>query len=104
MKKLLIFVDNIRFPTADMYKGFDDIFIYRSYKDSINALNFFKNKDYEIYISLDHDLGEDKTGYNIAKHIVENNINIGGFNIHSMNVVGCKNIRDLLTHYGYKEI
>ena len=55
-------------------------------------------------ISFDHDLGEDKTGYDIAKYIVENNINIGGFNIHSMNVVGRKNIRDLLTHYGYKEI
>ena len=104
MKKLLIFIDDMRFPKADIYEDFDDIFIYRNYKDSIKALNFLKDKDYEIYMSLDHDLGEDKTGYDIAKYIVENNINIGGFNIHSMNVVGRKNIRDLLTHYGYKEI
>lgn len=104
MKKLLFFIDDIRFPKADIYEDFDDIFIYRNYKDSIKALNFLKDKDYEIYMSLDHDLGEDKTGYDIAKYIVENNINIGGFNIHSMNVVGCKNIRDLLTYYGYKEI
>lgn len=104
MKKLLIFIDDIRFPKTDIYKDFDDIFIYRNYKDSIKALNFLKDKDYEIYMSLDHDLGEDKTGYDIAKYIVENNINIYGFNIHSMNVVGRKNIRDLLTHYGYKEI
>ena len=104
MKKLLMFIDDIRFPKANMYKDFDDIFIYRNYKDSIKALNFLKDKDYEIYISLDHDLNDVKTGYDIAKYIVENKINIDGFNIHSMNVVGRKNIQDLLIHYGYKEI
>lgn len=104
MKKLLIFIDDIRFPKANIYKTFDDIFIYRNYKDSIEALNFFKDKSYEIYVSFDHDLGENKSGYDIAKYIVENHININGFSIHSMNIVGCKNIRDLLTHYGYKEI
>ena len=33
---------------------------------------------------------------------IENDIAIGGFKIHSMNIVGRKNIYDLLIHYGYK--
>lgn len=104
MKKVLMFIDDIRLPRAEIYKQFDDVFIYRSYEKTIRALNFLKDKKYEIYISFDHDLGEDKSGYDIAKYIVENNINIAGFGLHSMNPVGCKNIRDLLTHYGYQEI
>lgn len=55
-------------------------------------------------ISFDHDLGEEVSGYDIAKYIVENQIAIGGFKIHSANPVGVFNIRQLLTHYGYKEI
>ena len=35
---------------------------------------------------------------------IENDIAIEGFKIHSMNLIGVSNIRQLLTHYGYKEI
>lgn len=55
-------------------------------------------------MSFDSDLGETKSGYDIAKYLVENQIKIGAFRIHSMNVVGKKNISELLTHYGYIEI
>lgn len=99
--KTILWIDDIRKPTdyLDLTKAHKIIVAY-NYESAIEALS-----DYIFdIISFDHDLGEDKTGYDIAKYIVENNINIGGFNIHSMNVVGRKNIRDLLTHYGYKEI
>ena len=66
---------------------------------SINE--FLKDDNYDI-ISLDHDLGEDKTGYDIAKYIVENQIKVGAVAIHSANPVGKFNINQLLTHYGYK--
>lgn len=95
----LLYIDDIREINKNLYNQFN-IYIAKNYNEAIAILN--KNK-IDI-IDLDHDLSEDKTGYDIAKYIVENNINIGGFNIHSMNVVGRKNIRDLLMHYGYKEI
>lgn len=55
----------------------------------------------EIYIDFDHDLGEKKTGYDVAKYIVENKLHIR-YCVHSMNTVGCANIEQLLDHYGYE--
>lgn len=91
----ILFVDDIRVPQLK-----DDIEVVRNYNDAISCL---KNNTYD-YISLDHDLGEDKTGYDIAKYIVENQIQLKGFRVHSANIVGRFNIVQLLTHYGYKEI
>ena len=58
------------------------------------------------YISFDHDLGEEKTGYDFAKWLVE--LDLNGvhkfpsnfeFNVHSANPIGAKNINDYLTSY-----
>ena len=54
-------------------------------------------------LELDHDLGEEKTGYDFAKWLIEQSY-IGKFRIHSMNPVGANNIRQLLKHYGWTEI
>lgn len=91
----ILFVDDIRVPQLK-----DDIEVVRNYNDAIFCL---RNNIYD-YISLDHDLGEDKTGYDIAKYIVENQVQLKGFRVHSANSVGRFNIVQLLTHYGYKEI
>lgn len=91
----ILFVDDIRVPQLK-----DDIEVVRNYNDAIFCL---RNNIYD-YISLDHDLGEDKTGYDIAKYIVENQVQLKGFKVHSANPVGRFNIVQLLTHYGYKEI
>lgn len=95
MKKIL-FVDDIRQP-KDL-QGI--IVVARGYEQAIS----FLNTDSYDYISLDHDLGEEKTGYDIAKYIVENNVELKGFRVHSSNPVGRFNIVQLLTHYGYKEV
>ena len=78
----------------------------RSYKEAITAFEIFTSEDnMEIeLISLDHDLGEKKTGYDIAKYIVEHKIPIDFYQVHSMNPVGRENIVHLLNHYGYKRI
>jgi len=55
------------------------------------------------WLILNHDLGEEKSGYDVAKYIVEYQLPIGSFRVHSMNPVGRRNIEQLLTHYGYKE-
>ena len=74
----------------------------RNYKSAIASINYFSTCEGGIdFISFDHDLGEKKSGYDIAKYIVENNIPIKAFSCHSMNPVGKKNIEELLTHYGY---
>ena len=74
----------------------------RNYESAIASINYFSTCEGGIdFISFDHDLGEEKSGYDIAKYIVENNIPIKAFSCHSMNPVGKKNIEELLTHYGY---
>ena len=95
-----VFIDDIREIPRNEFKYGVAI---RDFESAIEYLSTYAN-DFPIVVSFDHDLGEEKTGYDIAKYIVENNIPIKAFTIHSMNPVGVKNIRELLTHYGYKEI
>ena len=53
-------------------------------------------------LDLDHDLGETKTGYDICKFIVENELTKCGYIIlHTQNPVGMANMKQLLSHYGY---
>ncbi len=86
--------------------------ICRSAEETIFFLNYYNDNTNSIIIDLDHDLGEGHeidndrvlNGYDICKWIVENQMLLVGFHIHSMNVVGAQNMRQLLTHYGYKEI
>ena len=54
----------------------------------------------KIFVSFDHGIN----GYDVAKWIIENEIPIAGFTVHSMNPVGAKNIIDLLTYYGYTKM
>ena len=73
---------------------------YESIKGWLEELSVF-DPEAHIYISFDHDLGEGKTGYDVAKYIVENSINLKCYWIHSMNPAGVKNIYELLDHYGF---
>lgn len=87
--EIAIYLDDERTPK----KEFD--IIVRNYEDCIEAI-----KNNKVYlISLDHDLGRLKTGYDVAMWLVENDIEIPNVNIHSMNVVGSQNIRKLLKRY-----
>lgn len=98
----ILFIDDIRNP-FDYIKDIDGVFIVqaRTYSAAIQA---FEDFTFDI-IFFDHDLGEEKTGYDIAKYIVENQIEVkDGFKIHSANPVGRSNIMQLLTHYGYNYI
>ena len=86
--------------------------ICRNYNKTIDLLFciMISGERASFILDLDHDLGEgnennnEKTGYDICKWVVENHIPLVGFHIHSMNPVGSANMRQLLTHYGYKEI
>ena len=69
------------------------------------AIKIFKDNEDKIFIvDFDHDLGGDKTGYDVAKYIVEEDISVAAYKIHSMNPIGRANIDQLLLHYGYNRI
>ena len=88
----------------DMRKAPKGFYHCKNYEEAISAFAICLNDGKSIdLVCFDHDLGEEKSGYDIAKYIVENSIDIKAFSIHSMNPVGRNNIRQLLTHYGYKE-
>lgn len=102
--KIYIYVDDIRECTwANILKSNQyQVQICRDYHSTIDILNCC-TKNNETFIDLDHDIGLDGSGYDICKYIVEHQIPLIGFHIHSMNPIGAQNMRQLLTHYGYKE-
>ena len=95
----MIWLDDIR-PAPD-----NTYFVCRSYEDFIDlcSILMFLGKSIN-FVDFDHDLGTEKTGYDVAKYIVENNIPVDCFSVHSSNSVGKDNIEQLLTHYGYTKL
>ena len=82
-----------------------DMILVPDYNSMIKLIDMCVEKEISFSISFDHDLGDDYfSGYTVAKYIVENQIPMSAFHIHSANPVGSNNIRQLLTHYGYKEL
>ena len=65
-----------------------------------------QNKGKIEELSLDHDLGELRNGYDVCKWIVENKWwdGLKKVTIHSANPVGVKNMTQLLDRYLPKEI
>lgn len=84
----------VKFPSAS-------IEMYEDAESAIKALD--KDRHYDI-ILLDHDLGgkvfvkssDPNTGYQVAKHIKENNISYGQCITHTQNPAGGENIASLL--------
>lgn len=98
-----LYLDDIRNPKT---QGFT---IARTFE---KAVELIQEKGMPNDISFDHDLGEDgnkkelKSGYDLAKWIVESDIdkiiNIPddfSYNVHSANPVGARNIDGLLKNY-----
>ena len=100
MEKLL-YVDDIRKPNIIRYSTYlYEIVVSRNYDDAINMLNMCKFNA----IDLDHDWGEEKTGYDICKYIIENNIKLDRVYIHTSNPVGRDNMKQLLERYTDNQI
>lgn len=71
-----------------------------NYEECVALLN-----DQHIHIlSLDHDLGTQKTGYDVAKYIVEKNSFPDIIYLHTANPVGRENMYQLLEHYKPKNV
>ena len=93
----ILYVDDLRSP---INQSKEQIYVARSFK---KAINYLKNNKFDI-IDLDHDLGEEKTGYDICKFIIENRIEIPIIQIHTANVVGKFNMKQLLERYTKSKI
>lgn len=101
MNRFYIFVDDERNFNPIVLKNDIILIVCRSYANTINILRYCKDHEWEAWLDLDHDLGEEKTGYDICKFIIENQILILGYHLHTMNPVGRQNMEQLLSHYGY---
>jgi hypothetical protein len=77
--------------------------LVRTYKEMVEFLENNKSSNIEE-ISLDHDLGSNKSGYDICLWLIENEFWPNKINIHSANIVGVKNMYELLDRYAPKEI
>lgn len=111
-----IYIDDIRedarWYNTHLTREEYEPYICHNYQEVIDLVKSILENDAEaaFIFDLDHDLGEgnenelEPTGYDICKWILENEINLTGFHIHSMNPVGARNMRQLLSHYGYKEL
>lgn len=98
MKKLL-WLDDFRNP-ADYVQGEYDISWVKNYGEFCSFININGLPD---IICFDHDLGEEKSGYDCAKFVVNycqiHNLDIPEFDIQSSNIVGKDNIRNLLNNW-----
>lgn len=106
----LLWVDDARNPLEDDWLNFSPIgqnclvIWAQSYQEAID----FLEKEWPDAICLDHDLGEEKSGYDIAKYIVDRCIDEGKklpeFASQSANPVGRENIITLLSNYKRHEL
>lgn len=98
----MLFLDDERLPPEMLIYDYE---IARSFEDAISLIE--KHGCMPIYISFDHDLGQNsKTGYDFAKILVDYDLDAkyefpGGFAycVHSQNPIGKKNIESILDNY-----
>lgn len=94
-----LFLDDERFP-PQRWENDSFVYIARSVDEAIDIM---KNNKIN-FVSFDHDLGSELSGYDFAKWLVEYFMDNGipnGFEyeVHSMNPIGAQNIRCLLNNF-----
>ena len=81
---------------------------YIAFKTVNESIDFMKKNGCPIFISFDHDLGDNEpTGYDLCKWLIEYDMDNNGsfipsnfdFQVHSKNPIGKKAIEGLLTNY-----
>jgi hypothetical protein len=100
-----IFIDDVRKPKTEDFdyvvRNHDDFLILL---DRITHIRLGENY-YISYISFDHDLGTEKSGYDCCKLLIDYDMVYGildedfTFSVHSANLVGKENIESLLNNW-----
>lgn len=65
--------------------------VVRNYEDCVDMIRLFRRIS---FISLDYDLGEGKTGYDVLVYMAKNDIEVKHINIHSDHSVGVPKMRE----------
>lgn len=65
----------------------------RTYEECVELLSLFKRVN---FLSLDYDLGSDKTGYDVLVFMREHSIEAEHINIHSDHTVGVPRMREFV--------
>ena len=65
----------------------------RTYEECIELLSLFKRVS---FLSLDYDLGSDKTGYDVLAFMKENFIEVEHINIHSDHTIGVPRMHEFV--------
>ena len=93
-----LYLDDLR-PTPE---GFDHVYNYEEF------VAYLERKGLPDFISFDHDLGEDLSGYDCAKYLVEycleHQLPLLDYQVHSQNPVGKENIERLLENFRSFEV
>ena len=88
-----LYLDDLR-PTPE---GFDRVYNYEEF------VAYLERKGLPDFISFDHDLGEDLSGYDCAKYLVDyclaHQLPLPNYQVHSQNPVGKENIERLLENF-----
>lgn len=108
MEKTLIWLDDIRNPklmdwliryAPDFYYGGGNVIWVKSYGE---FTDWIRKNGVPDMVCFDHDLGEDKSGYDAAKFLIdwcfETGDKIPDWNIQSANPVGVGNINQLMSN------
>lgn len=115
MKKILLWLDDIRNPMEDKWLNFSpidnryltDIVWVKNYKEFVDYIN---NNGIPDAVCFDHDLGllsyvdgKEMTGYDCAKYLIEycinNNLKFPQYNIQSANPIGKDNINGIIRNF-----
>lgn len=104
MNNINIFVDDIRLPDFNLYYKSKDWKIIRSYTEFVKCVIIY---DVPKLISFDHDLSEEKTGYDCVKwlcnYCLKNNYSLPDIKYHTCNPVGRENmikyVENFLKHF-----
>lgn len=93
--------DPLGFINPCIYMSYEVIWV-KNYKEFTEAYDKYKN-DYNISMSLDHDLGEEENGYDCLKYVGEDCMNRGKklpyIEIHSANPVGRENMESYINNF-----
>ena len=105
--KTLLWIDDVRNPLENDWLVFSpigkdvDVVWVKSYDEFVDYLT--RVDRLPDAICFDHDLGDDKSGYDCAKYLVEfcmdRGLKLPSWNCQSANPVGRENIDGLLNNY-----
>ena len=93
-----LFLDDERFPADD---GYDWVIV----RTGEAAIKYVCENGFPSFVSFDHDLGDGITGKDVAKWLIERDLDHSDmpddfdFTVHSQNPVGAKNIEMTLGRY-----